>query len=60
MLNYEKILVAITYRKMFEGLLQREGEVHIVIQVRHIAHTPVVNAVIALGDPIIVRHFLCS
>ena len=60
MLNYEKILVIVTYRKNFEGLVQCDGEPLTVLQVRPVAHAPVVAAVIALRDPIIIRHFLCS
>jgi hypothetical protein len=59
--NYGKILVVVTYRKNVESLLQHDGEVPTVLQIRHpVAHTPVVFAVVALRNHIVVRHFLCS
>ena len=59
--NYGKILVVVTYRKNVESLLQHDGEVPTILQIRHpIAHTPVVAVVVALRDPIVIRHFLCS
>ena len=59
MLNYEKRLV-VAYRFNIEGLIELNTEASTVYQVRPVAQTPVVAAVVALRDPIvIVRHFLC-
>jgi hypothetical protein len=60
MLNYEKRLIIMTYCKNIKGLVELDGEAPTVFQVRPVAHTPVVRAVLALRDPIIFRHFLCS
>jgi hypothetical protein len=60
MLNYEKRLVVVTYRKNIEGLIELDGEAPTVFQVRPVAHTPVVGAVLALRVPIVVKHFLYS
>ena len=60
MLNYEKRLVVVAYRTNIEGLVELNSEAPTVFQVRPVAQTPVIAGVVALGDPIIVRHFLCS
>ena len=61
MLNYEKILVFVAYRLNIEGLVELNTEAPTIYQVRPVAQTPVITAVVALRDPIIiVKHFLCS
>ena len=60
MLNYEKTLIIIAYHRNNEGLVKLDGEEPAVSQVRPVAQTPIIAAVITLRDPIIVRHFLCS
>jgi hypothetical protein len=60
MLNYEKRFVIVTYHKNIKGLAELDGEAPTVFQARPVAHTPVVGAVLALRDLIVVRHFLCS
>ena len=51
----------VAYRTNIEGLFQLHGEKPIVLQVRKpVAHTPVIVAVPALWDPIVIRHLLCS
>jgi hypothetical protein len=61
MLNYEKRLVVVAYRFNIEGLVELNTEAPTVFQVRPVAQTPVVAAIVALRDPIVVvRHFLCS
>ena len=60
MINYDEILV-VAYRTNIEGLVELNTEAPTVFQVRPVAQTPVVAAIVALRDPIIVvRHFLCS
>ncbi len=57
----KKTLVVVAYHFNFEGLLELNAEAPIIVQVRPVAQTPVVAAVVALRDPIVVvRHFLCS
>ena len=59
-INYDEMLV-VAYRTNIEGLFQLHGEKPIVLQVRKpVAHTPVIIAVPALRDPIVIRHLLCS
>lgn len=60
MLNYEKRLVVVAYRINIEGLVELNIEAPIVLWVRPVTQTLVVAAVVALRDPIIVRHLLCS
>ena len=49
MLNYEKItLVVVAYRFNIEGLLQLNAEALIFVQVRPVAQTPVVVALVVL------------
>jgi hypothetical protein len=60
MLNYGKRLVVVAYRINIEGLVELNTEASTAFQVRPVAQTPVVAAVLALLDPIVVRHFLCS
>jgi hypothetical protein len=60
MINYDEILV-VAYRTNIEGLFQLHGEEPTILQVRlPVAQTPVIAAVVALRDLIIVGHFLCS
>ena len=57
---YDEMLV-IAYRTNIEGLFQLHSEKPIILQVRkHVAHTPIIVAVPALRDPIVIRHLLCS
>ena len=57
---YDEMLV-VAYRTNTEGLFQLHGEKPIILQVRKpIAQTPVIIAVPALRDPIVIRHLLCS
>ena len=59
MINYDEILV-VAYRTNIEGLFQLHGEEPTILQVRlPVAQTPVIAAVVALRNPIIVGHFLC-
>ena len=59
-INYDEMLV-IAYRTNIEGLFQLHGEKPIILQVRKpVAHTPVIIAVPALRDPIVIRHLMCS
>ena len=61
MLNYERTLVVIAYCFNIEGLIELNTEAPTVYQVRPAAQTPVIAAIVAFRDPIIVvRHFLCS
>ena len=61
MLNYERIPVVVAYRFNIEGLVELNTEAPTVYQVRPVAQTPILAAVVALRDPIVVvRHFLCS
>ena len=64
MFNYGKItLVIVVYRFNIEGLLQLSAEAPIFVKVRHVAHTSVVVALVALPRAVFVvrvRHFLCS
>ena len=61
MLNYKKTLVVVAYRFNSEGLVELNTEAPTVYQVRPVAQTLVVAAVVELRDPIVVvRHFLCS
>ena len=49
MLNYEKkTIVVVVYRFNFEGLLELNAEAPIIVQVRHVAHTSIVVAPVAL------------
>ena len=48
MLNYEKTLVIVVYRRNNEGLVKLDGEKPVVPQVRHVAQTPIIAAVITL------------
>ena len=56
----KKSLVILAYRTNIEGLIELNTEASSVFQVRPITQTPVVAVVVALRDPIIVGHFLCS
>ena len=59
-INYDEMLVVVD-RTNIKGLFQLHGEKPIILQVRKpIAHTPVIVAVPALQDPIVIRHLLCS
>ena len=59
-INYDEMLV-VAYRTNIKGLFQLHGEKPIIFQVRKsIAQTPVIVAVPALRDPIVIRHLLCS
>ena len=61
MLNYERILVVVTYCIEFEGLIQLDAEAPTFYQVRPVAQTPIIAASVALREPILVgRYFLCS
>ena len=63
MLNYEKKLVVIAYRFNFEGLLELNAEVPIIVQVRPVAQTSIVVAPATLPRETVVvrvRHFLRS
>ena len=41
-------LVVVVYRFNFEGLLELNAEAPIIVQVRHVAHTSIVVASVAL------------
>ena len=59
-ISYDEMLV-IAYRANIKGLFQLHGEKPIILQVRKpIAQTPVIVAVAALQDPIVITHLLCS
>ena len=60
MLNYGKRLVVVAYRINIKGLVELNTEAPNIFRVRHVAQTPVVAAVLAPRDPIVVIHFLCS
>ena len=60
MLNYEKTLVIVAYRRNIECLVKLDGEEPVVSQVRLVAQTPIIAVVITLKDLIVVEHFLCS
>ena len=54
-------MLVVAYRTNIKGLFQLHGEKPIILQVRKpIAQTPVIVAVPALRDPIVIRHLLCS
>ena len=48
MLNYKKTIIVVAYRLNFEGLLELNAEAPIIVQVRHVAHTSIVMAPVAL------------
>ena len=57
---YNEMLIVV-YRTNIKGLFQLHSEKPIILQVRKpIAQTPVIIAVPALRDPIVIRHLLCS
>ena len=59
-INYDEMLVVV-YRTNIKGLVQLHGEKPIILQVRKpVAQTPVIIAVMALRDPIVIRHLLWS
>ena len=59
-INYDEMLV-VAYRTNIKGLFQLHGEKPIILQVRKpVAQTPVIVALPALRDPIVIRHLLCS
>ena len=60
MINYEKTLVIVAYRRNIEGLVKLDGEEPVVSQVRPVAQTVIFAAEFTLMDPDVVRHFLCS
>ena len=63
MLNYEKTLVIIAYRRNIEGLVKFDGEEPVVSQPRLVAKTLIFATEFTRLDPIVVirrRHFLCS
>ena len=60
MLNYENTIVVVAYHFNIECLIELNTEASSVFQVRPITQPPVHAIVIALRDPIIVGHFLCS
>jgi hypothetical protein len=60
MLKYEERVVEVAYRTIFEAPPKREGEVSSFVQHRIVASTRVIVTIIALGDLMVVRHFLCS
>ena len=59
-INYDEMLV-VAYHANIKGLVQLHNEKPIILQVRKpVAQTPVIVAVIALWDPIVIKHLLCS
>jgi hypothetical protein len=60
-LIYEKTLVVVAYRLLFEVLRENNTEASIFYQVRPVAQTALVFIVIARREfPFFVRHFLCT
>ena len=63
MLNYEKTVVIVAYRRNIKVLVKLHGEEPAVSQPRLVAKTLIFTAKFTRLDPIIVikrRHFLCS
>ena len=59
-INYDEMLV-VAYRTNIKGLFQLYGEKPIILLVRKpVAQTPVIVAVPALREPIVIGHLLCS
>ena len=63
MLNYEKTLVIVAYRRNIEGLVKLDGKEPVVSQPRLVSKTLIFAVEFTRLDPIVVirrRHFLCS